>query len=874
MEHEYGKEPLLERSSIFHGLLLSILTAAISFLVTTYSMAETEYIYALNEALANGRGPYEVGLIAVIALLCVYYRERIWDFLKRAFRALEFSVADVVALAIVLWGFIPWSNLPLPSIERLRLQHVNTLAQALVVIGLCWLVPRAAYLAYRCLTKKPSSEKPRLFSDRPIGRHLDDEDLIGRTNIVGQITSAIKDYDSEGSFVIALTGNWGTGKTSVLNIVMRELQQDAVFMEFDPWYFSVGHGRNLDGLLGRFFDALEGALKPYTFRPNIHKLLRKYQKAISPTMKQAAISLDFPLGEQETDLRTIQRKLNRAFQKLSFRFVVVIDDLDRMDGAEIAFVFKIIRLCANSDNLVYLVAFDRSFVEDQLKEQLGSKGKDYVDKIVQLELPLPKVEPVVLGGIFTEYLRDADRQLGLSLWQDEDFLRCLNRVLNPHILQLLNSVRLVKLLINRYLLAVPPVKGEVNYFDLLVLEIIRLRYLVIYEKIFKNPERFSYQNSVNWVFPQDQDKDEAKFYEELVNGLDPQDREPVLTLLGAVFNSVRLWHTRQNVVYDFRHDVLYRERKSAAHPHYFPRYFHYDVQHGVIPDVLWDDHIKHINTEPEDDVAQMIDRMITEWVSVGSIGTWLARMRLSVRRIEPGKIPIFLSVLSKRSVELSTNKMSPFSASDYQLLFFLMVDLLERLVPKCMEDTMLRLIDTCPDLDLLRHLLRELESEHDERQKDGFDYSKLKQKAGDRLRQAYLNADRNILLESHRYGGLLALIDWLAPSEFKPYTKKLLAEEKLNAVRLLSALTTYGQQHGMDGVRSYRILQYPTVKSLVDPGELLRAVKDVELDSELSEDQVWALDALQIGIDDEAAGKKVIPISELDLERRQYEQAN
>ena len=56
-------------------------------------------------------------------------------------------------------------------------------------------------------------------SDKPIKGK--DFDQLNRTNFSKQLAKAILSYTDKDNFTIGLCGKWGTGKTSVLNMVLE-----------------------------------------------------------------------------------------------------------------------------------------------------------------------------------------------------------------------------------------------------------------------------------------------------------------------------------------------------------------------------------------------------------------------------------------------------------------------------------------------------------------------------------------------------------------------------------------------------------------------------------------------------------------------------
>ena len=67
-----------------------------------------------------------------------------------------------------------------------------------------------------------------------------DYDLLGRSNIIAQIESMIRWCEADKRFIIGVSGRWGSGKTTILNIVKSKFRDDeniVIIDEFKPWNF-------------------------------------------------------------------------------------------------------------------------------------------------------------------------------------------------------------------------------------------------------------------------------------------------------------------------------------------------------------------------------------------------------------------------------------------------------------------------------------------------------------------------------------------------------------------------------------------------------------------------------------------------------------
>ena len=69
-------------------------------------------------------------------------------------------------------------------------------------------------------------------SDKPI-EHFE-EDLLGRSTFARQLADSILNIDLSDSFAIGIYGRWGTGKTSVLNMMQKEIEAKATDEDGSP----------------------------------------------------------------------------------------------------------------------------------------------------------------------------------------------------------------------------------------------------------------------------------------------------------------------------------------------------------------------------------------------------------------------------------------------------------------------------------------------------------------------------------------------------------------------------------------------------------------------------------------------------------------
>lgn len=238
----------------------------------------------------------------------------------------------------------------------------------------------------------------QLNADEPITASTQDDYEIAP--FCEAMARAITNLDGKRSFVIALNGPWGVGKSSAVNIVKEKLTGSAVVVvNFNPWNVN---GR--DDLAWEFLTLIaaqldEGAAKPIK---KVARNLRRRGKGAAESAgglfgAGAALLDDFTWQNLHADLSKSLAAL--PGQK---RFLVVVDDIDRLDHEEVFEVFRLIKTIGHLPRVSYLLVFDEAIATKAIEKRYRGEGEGiaYLEKIIQVafELPMPSTEQLVAAA--------------------------------------------------------------------------------------------------------------------------------------------------------------------------------------------------------------------------------------------------------------------------------------------------------------------------------------------------------------------------------------------------------------------------------------------------------------------------------------------
>ncbi|MEW6533745.1 MAG: P-loop NTPase fold protein [Thermodesulfobacteriota bacterium] len=328
------------------------------------------------------------------------------------------------------------------------------------------------------------TEPEQFFSaDRP-GKNPETDDRLGYAPFADRLASAICGMSTPEGIVAAICGEWGTGKSTLIEFVRyylarREERERPDIVYFNPWWFS-----GTEQLVSAFFYELLATAAPnkLTKRKNLKRIATFVRLISHVPIPGFKVAEEFAgIIASEGNIVQLRQEVTEILVQARKHILVIMDDIDRLPPSDIQDLFRLIKAVGNFPNVIYLIAFDRAVVANALSES-GVQGEDYLEKIAQLVVDLPKLDRAALDSMFMQELNDLIKDLTLPEF-DLDYF---HEVYNAGVRDLLNTPRNIARLINAMKFTYRPVAREVSLADFVALESLRLFRPEVYRWIKAN----------------------------------------------------------------------------------------------------------------------------------------------------------------------------------------------------------------------------------------------------------------------------------------------------------------------------------------------------------------------------------------------------
>lgn len=274
------------------------------------------------------------------------------------------------------WCFTPFRTVP-------GLHYADTLVLPLVGGWLLW-----GWARWQA-RQRPATGRSYLESDDPSAT----PDRLGRGPEARRLAEQLAALRLSSAFVVGIVGQWGTGKTKFLELMQGGLPAAAIVIRFNPWlvestaairkeFFATFKER-----LGQYSGELAAELGTYA-----NGLAGVYDTTAAKAFKETVTFL--------TDTPTLTEQFNKVNQvigHLNRPIFVFLDDVDRLDKDEVLETLRLVRNTASFQRTIFVLAYDKQYVLEAVRLTNQANSSQYLDKIVQLEVPLPSYSRSLLA---------------------------------------------------------------------------------------------------------------------------------------------------------------------------------------------------------------------------------------------------------------------------------------------------------------------------------------------------------------------------------------------------------------------------------------------------------------------------------------------
>lgn len=453
-----------------------------------------------------------------------------------------------------------------------------------------------------------------IHTDKPAS--LQSEDSFQRYEFAKRVASIAINEDQEKSLIIGLYGKWGEGKTTTLNFIQKELAEDVVIVNFNPWLYT-----DEQQLLRSFFSTLAQAIDAdiKSGKEKIAAMLATYGDAIGDFAEYIPkVGSKFKwLGKVGSKLSTVsidklKGRVDTAILNSGKRIVVFVDDIDRLDINEIQYVFKLVKLVGDFPHTSYILSFDDEMVAAALAPKYGGDAKaagyNFLEKIIQVPLRLPNATKKQLSEYSLLLISDALKATHISDW--EQSLQDFNEFFNAAFLPFMDNPRMAIRYANTLSFSIPLLMGEVNLRDLIAVEGLKIFYPQLHSFIRANSQTFlNSKNGVDW--PTKNDDYAKEDIDEHLESYPRQKKRIIFDLLKLLFPQLNDMYDGRNYSDETREELV--KQKRICSPRYFERYFSYTVQKGEISDRYFDRFLNSIATTSVNELVKGLQKMIEQY---------------------------------------------------------------------------------------------------------------------------------------------------------------------------------------------------------------------------------------------------------------------
>lgn len=288
-----------------------------------------------------------------------------------------------------------------------------------------------------------------------------EQDKIGRKEIVEKICWLVDNLQKDQHFCLALNGEWGSGKSFVLDMVEETLERhkEYIIIKYDAWANSF-YSDPLIAILSCLIDGVQDKLKE----------IKGYKKAIKEIAKEKGVSLleelsqmtgklgtvasiikaiigvipkfqkahSFEENNNIADFKSYQQLLTeikdnlnaltayREYRGKQTKLIVLVDEIDRCLPDEQLKVLERLHHLFDVKNCVVICALNRATIIKSFKHLYNNDGTIYLQKFFKYNFKIEISSETYLMNAFNEKKDIFNQKLpadALVLAEDVDYIQ-------------------------------------------------------------------------------------------------------------------------------------------------------------------------------------------------------------------------------------------------------------------------------------------------------------------------------------------------------------------------------------------------------------------------------------------------------------------
>jgi predicted KAP-like P-loop ATPase len=432
-------------------------------------------------------------------------------------------------------------------------------------------------------------------ADRPILKS--EQDKLNRSIFAKYLARCLLTQQDPESLVVGLYGASGVGKTSLINLILEEInfasnnmldEEKPIILNFSPWSYS---GQNQ--LIYSFFRRLSSTLRKVNYLNNADRIIHLLELYVSffthqpiPRSLRSKRTLwqrftfqghdDVYAWESGRDLTLVKAELNELLRQQQHKIVIIIDNISRLYPEEIRQIFQIVKSMGDYANTAYLLAFDKEQVSHALNKLEAKSAASLIEKVVQLPFDVPPILHEDIENIFSDRLNQILALIPKDSWNKEYWTDIYYTSVKYFFKNCRDITRYVNILQFSYL----RLKDVVNPVDFFALTAIEIFLPAVYEGIRDNKDLFTDLLDNVYVLNDNLINKDKMRCDEIIARTINFPHLALRQLLMRLFP--RLRQIYQPYVPFYHSNSVSRKLKRICSPDLFDAYFSLSMQSGYI----------------------------------------------------------------------------------------------------------------------------------------------------------------------------------------------------------------------------------------------------------------------------------------------------